>query len=87
MTPAERVAFVLHDVFAVPFAEIADIVGRTLRKQMMSREAIEHETNDGLGFAIWHEGRIVGVATLESLDGRITRVRVVLNPEKLSLWN
>jgi len=29
MTPAERVAFVLHDVFAVPFAEIAEIVGRT----------------------------------------------------------
>lgn len=29
MTPAERVAFVLHDVFAVPFDEIAGIVGRT----------------------------------------------------------
>ncbi|UIP57805.1 RNA polymerase sigma factor SigJ [Agromyces marinus] len=29
LTPAERVAFVLHDVFAVPFAEIAEIVGRT----------------------------------------------------------
>ncbi|MFC9384679.1 sigma-70 family RNA polymerase sigma factor [Streptomyces venezuelae] len=29
MTPAERVAFVLHDVFRYPFAEIADIVGRT----------------------------------------------------------
>jgi RNA polymerase sigma-70 factor (ECF subfamily) len=29
MTPAERVAFVLHDVFRYPFAEIAEIVGRT----------------------------------------------------------
>ncbi|MFB6580015.1 MULTISPECIES: RNA polymerase sigma factor SigJ [unclassified Streptomyces] len=29
MTPAERVAFVLHDVFRYPFAEIAAIVGRT----------------------------------------------------------
>ncbi|MER5847729.1 RNA polymerase sigma factor SigJ [Streptomyces sp. NPDC002012] len=29
MTPAERVAFVLHDVFRYPFAEIADILGRT----------------------------------------------------------
>ncbi|WP_217167884.1 RNA polymerase sigma factor SigJ [Streptomyces sp. AC512_CC834] len=29
MTPAERVAFVLHDVFRYPFAEIAGIVGRT----------------------------------------------------------
>ncbi|GGM44261.1 RNA polymerase sigma factor [Micromonospora sonchi] len=29
MTPAERVAFVLHDVFRYPFAEVATIVGRT----------------------------------------------------------
>jgi RNA polymerase sigma factor (sigma-70 family) len=29
MTPAERVAFVLHEVFAVPFADIAQLVGRT----------------------------------------------------------
>ncbi|WP_203580126.1 RNA polymerase sigma factor SigJ [Microbacterium hibisci] len=29
LTPAERVAFVLHDVFAVPFGEIADTVGRS----------------------------------------------------------
>lgn len=29
MTPAERVAFILHDVFRYSFAEIADITGRT----------------------------------------------------------
>jgi RNA polymerase sigma factor (sigma-70 family) len=29
MTPAERVAFVLHDVFRYPFAEVAEITGRT----------------------------------------------------------
>ena len=29
MTPAERVAFILHDVFRFPFAEVAGIVGRT----------------------------------------------------------
>jgi RNA polymerase sigma factor (sigma-70 family) len=29
MTPAERVAFILHDVFRYPFTEIAQIVGRT----------------------------------------------------------
>lgn len=29
MTPAERVAFVLHDVFGTPFDEIAEIVGRS----------------------------------------------------------
>jgi hypothetical protein len=29
MTPAERVAFILHDVFRYPFAEVAKITGRT----------------------------------------------------------
>src|SRR5204862_7156187 len=29
MTPAERVAFILHDVFGYPFAEVAQITGRT----------------------------------------------------------
>ncbi|RKN16544.1 sigma-70 family RNA polymerase sigma factor [Micromonospora musae] len=29
MTPAERVALVLHDVFRYPFAEIADVLDRT----------------------------------------------------------
>jgi RNA polymerase sigma-70 factor (ECF subfamily) len=29
MTPAERVAFVLHDVFGYPFANVAEITGRT----------------------------------------------------------
>ena len=29
MTPAERVAFILHDVFRYPFNEVAEIVGRT----------------------------------------------------------
>jgi RNA polymerase sigma-70 factor (ECF subfamily) len=29
LTPAERLAFVLHDTFAIPFDEIAPIVGRS----------------------------------------------------------
>jgi RNA polymerase sigma factor (sigma-70 family) len=29
LTPAERLAFVLHDMFAVPFEEVAEIAGRT----------------------------------------------------------
>lgn len=29
VTPAERAAFILHDVFGVPFTEIAETVGRT----------------------------------------------------------
>jgi RNA polymerase sigma-70 factor, ECF subfamily len=39
LTPAERVAFVLHDVFAVPFESIAPIIGRnsTATRQLASR--------------------------------------------------
>ncbi|MEU5401169.1 RNA polymerase sigma factor SigJ [Streptomyces sp. NPDC005963] len=29
LSPTERTALILHDVFAVPFAEIAEVVGRT----------------------------------------------------------
>lgn len=39
LTPAERFAFVLHDVFGLPFDEIAPIVGRTptATRQLASR--------------------------------------------------
>jgi len=39
LTPAERLSFVLHDMFAVPFDEIAPIVGRTpeAARQLASR--------------------------------------------------
>jgi RNA polymerase sigma-70 factor (ECF subfamily) len=39
LTPAERLAFVLHDMFAVPFDEIAAVVGRSpaASKQLASR--------------------------------------------------
>lgn len=39
LAPAERLAFVLHDMFAMPFGEIAPIVGRsaTATRQLASR--------------------------------------------------
>jgi RNA polymerase sigma-70 factor (ECF subfamily) len=39
LTPAERIAFVLHDVFGVPFEEIAGVVERTpaAARQLASR--------------------------------------------------
>jgi RNA polymerase sigma factor (sigma-70 family) len=39
LTPAERLAFVLHDMFAVPFDEIATILGRSpeATRQLASR--------------------------------------------------
>lgn len=171
MTPAERVAFVLHDVFAVPFAEVAEIVGRSpaacrqlalsaRRRVQRSRnhrasrvehddtvrafaaaartgdlsalvavldpdvvlqsdgggvvtaarrpvtgaekvarlllgavttrptvDVLDQQTPDGLGFALWEEGRVVGVVTLEVYAGAVTGVRLMMNPAKLTLWN
>ncbi len=39
LTPAERVAFVLHDMFAVPFDDIAPVIGRShdAARQLASR--------------------------------------------------
>jgi RNA polymerase sigma-70 factor (ECF subfamily) len=39
LTPSERLAFVLHDLFSVPFEDIAPIVGRSVAaaRQMASR--------------------------------------------------
>lgn len=171
MTPAERVSFVLHDVFAMPFDEIAEIVGRSpaacrqlatsarrrvqqSRSRRVSRAehdevvkafaaaartgdiaslitvldpdvvlrsdgggivtaarnpvygadkvarflfgalqknpkatVLDQETPDGLGFALWDEGRIIGVVTLDVVAGLVTDMRLMMNPDKLTLWN
>jgi hypothetical protein len=69
----------------------ADRVARFLlgirRFRRPGADVIEQETSDGLGLTMWDEGRIVGVVTLEVSGGRVTHVRMVRNPEKLTLWN
>jgi RNA polymerase sigma factor (sigma-70 family) len=39
LTPAERLAFVLHDMFAIPFTEVASVLGRSTQatRQLASR--------------------------------------------------
>ncbi|GAA0434056.1 RNA polymerase sigma factor SigJ [Leifsonia naganoensis] len=170
MTPAERVAFVLHDVFALPFDEIAGIVGRSpaacrqlatsARRRVEERREravprAEHdrvvqafgaaaaggdlaalvavldpavvlvadgggrvssarrpvqgaenaarfllglaakftdavirpiETTDGLGFEVRQQGAVTGILTLSVHDGLITDIRMMRNPDKLTLW-
>jgi RNA polymerase sigma factor (sigma-70 family) len=48
LTPTERVAFVLHDMFAVPFEEIAPIVGRNAAatRQLASRARLRIQHAD-----------------------------------------
>ncbi len=47
LTPAERVAFVLHDLFAVPFDEIAGIVGRTTTTTKKLASRARHRMHGG----------------------------------------
>jgi RNA polymerase sigma factor (sigma-70 family) len=63
LNPAERLAFVLHDLFAMPFDEIAAIVGRspTAARQLASRA----------------RRRVRGAATMKDAD--ITRQREVVD--------
>jgi RNA polymerase sigma factor (sigma-70 family) len=42
LTPAERLAFVLHDMFTVPFDEIAPIVGRSTQATKMLASRARH---------------------------------------------
>jgi RNA polymerase sigma-70 factor (ECF subfamily) len=63
LAPAERVAFVLHDMFDVPFDEIAPIVGRspTAARQLASRA----------------RRRVRGAATVPDAD--LTRQREIVD--------
>jgi RNA polymerase sigma-70 factor (ECF subfamily) len=70
MTPAERVSFVLHDVFAYTFAEVGEIVGRTPHacRQLASsaRRRIGAARRDTVSAA--EHARVVG-AFQAALDG------------------
>src|SRR5213078_3215736 len=63
LTPSERLAFVLHDMFAVPFDEIATVIGRSpaAARQLASRA----------------RRRVQGAATVPDVD--LTKQREVVN--------
>jgi RNA polymerase sigma-70 factor, ECF subfamily len=39
LTPAERVAFVLHDILDLPFGQVADVLGRSTNAKMLASRA------------------------------------------------
>jgi RNA polymerase sigma factor (sigma-70 family) len=59
LAPAERLAFVLHDMFAVPFDDIAGIVGRSpdAARQLASRARRRVQGADAAGDAAGDPGR------------------------------
>jgi RNA polymerase sigma-70 factor (ECF subfamily) len=71
LAPAERIAFVLHDVFAVPFEEIAPIVDRSpaTTRQLASRARRRVQGTSALPRAALNEQRQVVDAFLAASRG------------------
>jgi RNA polymerase sigma-70 factor, ECF subfamily len=84
LTPAERLAFVLHDMFAVPFEEIAPIVGRTpaATRQLASRARRRVQgTPPSSDADLGRQRRIVDAFLAVSRDGDFEALLAVLDPD------
>ncbi len=84
LSPAERLAFVLHDMFAVPFDEIAQIVGRSpdAARQLASRARRRVRGQAGEPDADPAEQREVVDAFLAAArEGNFERLLTLLDPE------
>jgi RNA polymerase sigma-70 factor (ECF subfamily) len=84
LSPAERTAFVLHDVFDVPFGDVAEVVGRTPEavRQLASR-ARRHVAHQRPRFAASHDehDRAVRAFAHAVEEGDLERLVAVLDPE------
>jgi RNA polymerase sigma factor (sigma-70 family) len=82
--PAERVAFVLHDTFAVPFEEIAPIVGRSTEaaRQLASR-ARRRVQGQGTGHDAdrIRQSKLVEAFLAASRRGEFDGLLALLDPE------
>ncbi|WP_432872926.1 sigma-70 family RNA polymerase sigma factor [Microbispora rosea] len=84
LPPAERVAFVLHDVFAVPFDQIGPIVGRSpvAAKKLASRA--RHRLRgrpEAAGAEAARHRRVVDAFLIASREGDMDALMAVLAPE------
>ncbi|WGS00082.1 sigma-70 family RNA polymerase sigma factor [Bradyrhizobium sp. ISRA443] len=84
LAPAERLAFVLHDMFAVPFEEIAPIVGRTpaAARQLASRARRRvRGTPHALDVDLSRQRGIVEAFLAASRNGDFEGLLAVLDPD------
>ena len=83
LTPAERLAFVLHDVFAVPFDQIAPIVGRTptAARQLASRARRRVQGAPVPNVDLDDQWAVVDAFLAAARDGDFERLLAVLDPE------
>ena len=84
LTPAERLAFVLHDTFGVPFEEIAPIVGRSpaASRQLASRARRKVRGESTIPDADPARQReVVDAFLAASRDGDLGALLAVLDPD------
>ena len=84
LQPAERLAFVLHDVFAVPFEEIAPIVGRSpvAARQLASRARRRVQGADRTPDPdLTRQREVVNVFLAAAREGDFEGLLAVLDPD------
>jgi RNA polymerase sigma-70 factor (ECF subfamily) len=86
LAPIERVAFVLHDLFDLPFGEIARIVGRSepAARQLTSRarRRLQGRAGDTAGDTRRHMAAVKAFLAA-SREGRFEDLLALLNPEAI----
>jgi RNA polymerase sigma factor (sigma-70 family) len=86
LKPEERLVFVLHDVFAVPFADIATIVGRSVGATKMAasrarRRVQEAPRNTASRQALQEQRAVVDAFLQAARDGDFDALLDVLAPD------
>lgn len=83
LSPAERIAFVLHDVFGVPFETIAPIVGRTpaATRQLASRGRRRVRGAPVPDTDLAGQWRVVEAFLAAAREGDFERLLSVLDPD------
>jgi RNA polymerase sigma-70 factor (ECF subfamily) len=84
LSPGERVAFVLHDMFAMPFDEIAPVVGRTptAARQLASRARSKVQgVTSVAGSELTRQRQIVAAFLAASRGGDLGALLALLDPD------
>lgn len=82
LTPAERVVFVLHEVFGLPFAEVAETVGRSeaATRQLASSARRHVRARRAVAASRAQHDQLVEAFARACLDGDYAAVVRVLDP-------
>ncbi|MFJ9816815.1 sigma-70 family RNA polymerase sigma factor [Streptomyces sp. NPDC101151] len=83
LTPAERLAFVLHDLFAVPFEEVAGVLGRSpaATRQLASRARRRVRGAEAPDAGLTRRRDVVDAFLAAARDGDFDGLLAVLDPD------